>query len=491
MSASRVAAVALAAAVVAWLALIFGWEPSVLTLPVDDAYYYLVIARRLALGEGFTFDGINVTNGFHPLWLFTLVPITAVSPSADSAMRVVLAVQVVCFGGGLWWLARGVGQGAHRVLAAGVCVLLVFHLTKVVVNGQESALAWLLGAVLVVKAGQGVKAVPEATLLGAIAGALVLTRLTLLALSIPLLVAAVHHSEARGPLLRRATAVMVLLVGGWLVTSVALTGYALPVSAAIKAAQARVGAGWQVVGAVVLLASVGWWWRRRGSVLAGLALAALAHTAVDVAWRGVWVPEIWTVVPHLLLGVVAVAQAPRWVAWATGAVALLLAAGSWRFRLDPESWSTYAAARRAGEWLAMHSEPGTVSTGWDCGMVAAFSGRPVVNLDGLVNSWAFKEQVLEARALDAYLRDLKPTYLVQYVPVPLLRRDAQVRFKGATLGDWRVVAHECFWFRPALRPHRPQGRVFLILSRQEAHSALPRLSDVRGALCPDAGATAR
>ena len=38
----------------------------------DDAYYYIIGARNLAQGLGFTFDGINQTSGFHPLWFFLL-----------------------------------------------------------------------------------------------------------------------------------------------------------------------------------------------------------------------------------------------------------------------------------------------------------------------------------------------------------------------------------------------------------------------------------
>ena len=33
----------------------------------DDAFYYLAIARRLAAGDGASFDGETPTNGFHPL----------------------------------------------------------------------------------------------------------------------------------------------------------------------------------------------------------------------------------------------------------------------------------------------------------------------------------------------------------------------------------------------------------------------------------------
>lgn len=36
----------------------------------DDAYYYLVTARNCNKIGFYTFDGMNATNGFHPLWMF-------------------------------------------------------------------------------------------------------------------------------------------------------------------------------------------------------------------------------------------------------------------------------------------------------------------------------------------------------------------------------------------------------------------------------------
>ncbi len=41
----------------------------------DDGFLYFQVARNLAAGHGFTFDGINPTNGFHPLWLFLITPV--------------------------------------------------------------------------------------------------------------------------------------------------------------------------------------------------------------------------------------------------------------------------------------------------------------------------------------------------------------------------------------------------------------------------------
>jgi len=43
----------------------------------DDAYYYFKVAQNITEGLGSTFDGINLTNGYHPLWMLVCIPIFA------------------------------------------------------------------------------------------------------------------------------------------------------------------------------------------------------------------------------------------------------------------------------------------------------------------------------------------------------------------------------------------------------------------------------
>ena len=45
----------------------------------DDAYYYFKVAQNISEGNGSTFDGINQTNGYHPLWMLVSVPIFALA----------------------------------------------------------------------------------------------------------------------------------------------------------------------------------------------------------------------------------------------------------------------------------------------------------------------------------------------------------------------------------------------------------------------------
>lgn len=41
----------------------------------DDAYYYFKVAQNITEGKGSTFDGINPSNGYHPLWMMICIPV--------------------------------------------------------------------------------------------------------------------------------------------------------------------------------------------------------------------------------------------------------------------------------------------------------------------------------------------------------------------------------------------------------------------------------
>jgi hypothetical protein len=68
----------------------------ILNIP-DDGYYYLVVARNLAEGLGPTFDGITVTNGFHPLLAFLLAALFRIIPDIPLGdIRIAIAVGGIC-----------------------------------------------------------------------------------------------------------------------------------------------------------------------------------------------------------------------------------------------------------------------------------------------------------------------------------------------------------------------------------------------------------
>ena len=60
----------------------------------DDAYYYFKVAQNITEGHGITFDGINVTNGYHPLWMVLNIPIFALARfDLILPLRILLMVQ--------------------------------------------------------------------------------------------------------------------------------------------------------------------------------------------------------------------------------------------------------------------------------------------------------------------------------------------------------------------------------------------------------------
>ncbi|HEY6072612.1 MAG TPA: hypothetical protein VIV15_04265, partial [Anaerolineales bacterium] len=60
----------------------------------DDAYYYFKVAQNITEGHGITFDGINPTNGYHPLWMLVNIPIFALARlDLILPLRILLLIQ--------------------------------------------------------------------------------------------------------------------------------------------------------------------------------------------------------------------------------------------------------------------------------------------------------------------------------------------------------------------------------------------------------------
>jgi hypothetical protein len=56
---------------------------------------------------------------------------------------------------------------------------------------------------------------------------------------------------------------------------------------------------------------------------------------------------------------------------------------------DPDLRSIQVTNKRAGEWMDANLPADAVAASWDAGVVGYFAGRPVVNLDGVVNSFEY------------------------------------------------------------------------------------------------------
>jgi len=62
----------------------------------DDAFYYFVTARNISEGLGSTFDGIALTNGYHPLWMLICVPVFSLARfNPFLPLRIIILLQTV------------------------------------------------------------------------------------------------------------------------------------------------------------------------------------------------------------------------------------------------------------------------------------------------------------------------------------------------------------------------------------------------------------
>jgi hypothetical protein len=74
------------------LSLIMSSDEAIVRVVPDDAFYYFAVARNIAAGAGSTFDGVYFTNGYHPLWMLLLIPVTGLD--TDSYLRFALLLGV-------------------------------------------------------------------------------------------------------------------------------------------------------------------------------------------------------------------------------------------------------------------------------------------------------------------------------------------------------------------------------------------------------------
>lgn len=155
---------------------------------IDDAFYYYKVAQNVLSGYGFTFDQINLTNGFHPLWMvvclgvFWLSRINLLLP-----LRVLVLVSALfnAFTGILLFrLISKALQPRSAFIGALTWILLPPIYGNVIVHGMEAAIssffmvALLLATVNLLSLPDGQRIKKKYFLLvGTIAGLTVLARL--------------------------------------------------------------------------------------------------------------------------------------------------------------------------------------------------------------------------------------------------------------------------------------------------------------------------
>lgn len=110
----------------------------------DDAYYYFKVAQNITEGHGATFDGVNPTNGYHPLWMLVCIPVFALARfDLILPLRVLLVIIGVLHAATAILLYRLIDRTLSRplgILAAAAWVTSRYILTHFNMMGLETTL---------------------------------------------------------------------------------------------------------------------------------------------------------------------------------------------------------------------------------------------------------------------------------------------------------------------------------------------------------------
>jgi hypothetical protein len=416
----------------------------------DDAYYYLVLARNAAAGHGFTMDGIALTNGFQPLWMWALIVVAWLTGGDTQLLYASVQVGVVALFCALGGLLAGFLRARFGWLPAlvGMGVLLVPPFLNVPLSGLESGIAMGI-AVLLVRELWASQALEHAETrlrdarVGVLVGLLLLARLDaiFLALALVLEVALLGLYGARGAFgarlwqtLRRGLVMFgpaAVLVAPDLVWNFTRFGHWVPISGALKSSHGQLGwmpenvpLPYQAL-ALLCLAGVAAAWarpadRRLGRILLPLCAGMVVHTLHTVVLMR-WAVFAWHYALFIPLGAISAAllfqrlaeRVPVGLARAAVAgVALLLAAAQWR-SVSRLQLDFTPATREAGEWVARTLPRDALLGMKDSGAFTYFAERGVVNMDGVANSFEYEETLCRGE-LAKYLADHHVSYVAQH-----------------------------------------------------------------------------
>jgi hypothetical protein len=427
---------------------------------LDDGYYYMQIAWNISRGCGSSFDGIHLTNGYHPLWQFFIVPVFWVCSKAAAAW-IVVGLQALLFTGSGYVLFRLVHRtaGAERAkwmgaVACAVWVLNTWLWSKGALSGMETGLLLLLFGISLdalvgcVRTGEG------GWRLGILMALTCAARLDSIALALSAAVVLLLLGMRRRALETLAPSVGYLVL--YVTFNLILFGGGTPVSGWVKSAEGRgllvrlirdgdttvlshtlgnlqelftLGGRIPLPASILLLAlcvagSV-LAYRRSGRELRALILAMTGYGVLLIGFYSVMYPSLLGAYTYywlpLIFGITAIASVfasgfgklPRMVA-ASAAVALLLLfnvvyvadrLGSYSFCVAPEDRPDALGVSY------LNSIEGDVLVGsWDAGYLGYECRHPVVNLDGLVAGYDY-QRFLDEHGLEEWIRREGITHL--------------------------------------------------------------------------------
>lgn len=432
----------------------------VLSVVPDDAAYYFKIAENVTAGKGLTFDGLNQTNGFQPLWLYTIIPVSAIyRGNPETMFRLYLIIQVVIVAVSLlliFLLHSRTFPGETVTISVVIFLFMVF---MPAVNGMESAILVLTLSILYMYGWYGKVfhrySPGKSFVFGLILGLCVLSRLDtiFLALTIGLFlcIAIIAGRGKRREDFQRLVLIVlgaVVLVLPYLLFNLIKFGGVVPINGALKSSFPaiheeslnvfKVNRRFLLSALLAVLYAV--WYVLKGRIsktdktersyfrvgMAVLSVAVILHLLHTLLFMK-WGTFNWHFISYALFTSLVICEPVNfvmdsrrirklrgWLFWFV-LIVLLMFGGketAERFNRDLDyTWNV--AAYKAAVWARNNSTTSDVFAMSDAGNFGYFSERAVINLDGVVNNLDY-QKALNDKKLKEYLEKRKVKYISQH-----------------------------------------------------------------------------
>ena len=435
----------------------------------DDAYYYFKVAQNIVLGLGSTFDGTNLSNGYHPLWMLALLPIYALTiDSPEASLRLVLSLQVLLACGTLVLLWRYVSNMLSWRYALLSLIVFFFFASPVLLlfNGLESAML-IFWVVFLLYLDQKYDLLNETSalkvrlLLGFLLAVFMLIRLDSAFFIIALAIVKILFGRGMGVgILARliylvnlywpTMAVFFVLISPYFIWNYLTFGHLSPISGTLKSTfpipiVTLGNFGIHTLPYMVPFLAVCLWvfvsLLKSRSFLRSQVIVnwndGAGYMMLFAIWFGCLIHVLWSklfmgwgiyqwhfvsYIPVLVLGIVFLCYSIflRYkILEKYGEITLLvvsaLLVGLYNTFLVYEKGGHHSIRLEAAEWAQNVDKLDGFSLS-DAGVFAYFNSHPTVNLDGLINSYAYQEHIVSGR-LKEFLNDAGVRYIADaYTP---------------------------------------------------------------------------
>jgi len=426
----------------------------------DDASYYLKIAENYAEGLGFTFDGINKTNGFQPLWQISLIPVFIFfETSPETTLRIVLFIQLILMSCSALIFFRVLILYYDNIIILLSGVFFIVFVFFQSVNGMETPLMIFIISILFYTAIKrkifSQRNVKNELIWGVIYGLLILSRLDTVFFALSIIVLnlffIIFISKNKKKDVLRILIIMTaagLTVSPYLIYNYITFGNFIPISGYLKSGLNedffgdrlreifRYRETYFAVAAVIYFNWFLFNFRRMRQNTKYFFFASLAVFSLGIIFSFTyllfflnWLIFYWYFIPYsLFISLVICIPAEYILSFnkiIPGKIFIIvitfLVAFYWGHKIYIEYKSAYETSSNnwtvesysAAQWTKANTEKSDVMAMKDAGHFGFFSERNVINLDGLVNNFEYQE-ILKSNKLNEYLRNSNVKYLVQH-----------------------------------------------------------------------------